>query len=430
MFKKIAKKIITFILIGEAKLVLKICQPKIIAVTGNVGKTSTKDAIYLALKDFLIVRRSEKSYNSELGVPLTILGQNSGWSNFRLWLKVLLAGLKACHKKEYPKWLVLEVGADHPGDIKKIVKWLKPDIAVVTRLPEVPVHIEFFKNKEEVIAEKMALVSALKETGSAIFNLDDPILKTKSQHLNQDVISYGQVEPADVRADKVEVVYKSGLPVALSFNVDIKNKKIPVVLEGVLGEHQIYAFLGAVAVAFALKLDIHQVVKNLVHNYKLPPGRFNLLTGIKNSLIIDDTYNSSPEAVTKGIDSIKNLEITGRRIAVLGDMLELGQYSTAAHFKVGGEVAQNFDILITFGHQSKLINEGATRSGLPQEKCFHFDNRDLIVSWLKKNIRTGDLIFIKGSQSMRLEKVVARIMASPELKSKLLCRQDAGWENL
>ncbi len=431
MFKKIAKKIIIFILIWETRLILKIHRPKIIAITGSVGKTSTKDAIYFALKDFLPVRRSEKSYNSELGVPLTVVNQKSGWSSVFLWVKVLLGGLKVIFQKDYPKWLILEVGADHPGDIRKIVKWLKPDLAMVTRLPEVPAHIEFFKNKDEVVAEKMSLVEGIKDDGWAILNLDDQILKTKKNNLDsKHILTYGFSAAADVYASDVVVEYQAGAPWALSFNINTAGVKKPVLLKGVLGQHQIYSFLGAVAVAKILELNISQVVDKLVENYRLPKGRFNLLAGIKGSLILDDTYNSSPEASAKAMETIKDLKLQGRKIAVLGDMLELGVYSAEAHFKIGQQAGQTFDILITTGKKAKGINKGAINAGLAEDFCLHFEDKSLIGAWLKDNIKSGDLIFVKGSQGMRLEKVVAKIMLQPELKKGLLCRQDDGWENL
>ena len=239
----------------------------------------------------------------------------------------------------------------------------------------------------------------MKETGWAIFNLDDPILKTKKNNLNfKNIITYGLSKEADVNASDVVVKYQAEMPLGLSFNINTDGVKVPVLLKGVLGQHQIYSFLGAVAVVKVLKLDIQQVVTKLIKNYKLPVGRFNLLAGINSSLILDDTYNSSPEASSKAIETIESLELQGRKIAVLGDMLELGSYSTEAHFKIGQKAAQTFDILITTGSEAKEISKGAISSGLPEDSCLHFEDKSLIWTWLRNNIKPGDLIFVKGSQ--------------------------------
>jgi UDP-N-acetylmuramoyl-tripeptide--D-alanyl-D-alanine ligase len=171
--KDLIKKIIITILTWEAKAVLLKHKPFVIGVTGNLGKTSTKDAVYAVMKDHFHVRRSEKSMNSEFGVPLTVLGEKSAWNNPLKWLMVIVRGFFVPFAKEYPTHLVLEVGADRPGDIKSIASWLKPNIVIVTQFGQVPVHIEFFKDREEVIAEKGYLVEALPFDGLFIYNSDD-----------------------------------------------------------------------------------------------------------------------------------------------------------------------------------------------------------------------------------------------------------------
>ena len=142
--RSIFKSLIVNILTFEAKLLLRRAKPKIIAVTGNVGKTSTKDAIYEVLRNHVHARKSEKSFNSELGVPLSVLGLDNAWSNPLLWIKNLVDGLiLALFPANYPKFLVLEMGVDRPGDMKALTDWITPDVVVITRLPEVPVHVEY-----------------------------------------------------------------------------------------------------------------------------------------------------------------------------------------------------------------------------------------------------------------------------------------------
>jgi UDP-N-acetylmuramoyl-tripeptide--D-alanyl-D-alanine ligase len=147
--KKIFKKIIIAILTAEAKMALYRWDPKIIAVTGNVGKTSTKDAIYTIFSKLSTVQKSEKSFNSDIGVPLTILGLKNAWSNPILWtINIIIGLLTAIFKKRNEKWLILEIGADRPNDIKNITKWIKPDIAVINKIGETPVHVEYFGSAE------------------------------------------------------------------------------------------------------------------------------------------------------------------------------------------------------------------------------------------------------------------------------------------
>ena len=187
--KQLIKKIIFNILKLEAILVIKKYKPQIIAVTGSVGKTSTKDAIFAVMASTFSVRKSEKSFNSDIGIPLTILGCPNAWYNLFLWIKNIFSGLEliifSCN---YPKWLILEVGADRPNDIKAITKWLKPHIVVITAFAKVPTHIEFFKDKDEVVKEKKYLADALKKDGILIVNGDDEdCMKIKESFKN---ISY------------------------------------------------------------------------------------------------------------------------------------------------------------------------------------------------------------------------------------------------
>ena len=157
--KNILKRIIYFILQNESRLVLWKYKPKIIVITGSVGKTSTKDAVYAVFSKISYVRKSEKSYNSEIGLPLTILGCSSGWNNPVAWLKNIFKGFWLfLYPHKYPKWLILEVGIGRAGDMKKTALWLKTDIVVITAIGETPVHIEFFNSRKHLISEKSALI--------------------------------------------------------------------------------------------------------------------------------------------------------------------------------------------------------------------------------------------------------------------------------
>ena len=182
LFKNIVVSILTF----EAKVLLRRKKPMIIAITGSVGKTSTKDAIYTAIKEHVHARKSQKSFNSDIGVALSVLGLDNAWNNPILWLKNILDGaFSAFFAREYPQVLVLEMGVDRPGDMEKLTQWVKPDVVVLTRLPEVPVHVEYFDSPQEVIAEKMQLVHALKEDGVFIYNADDVLIQRRQKEWNK-----------------------------------------------------------------------------------------------------------------------------------------------------------------------------------------------------------------------------------------------------
>src|SRR3989339_1493297 len=169
------KKIITYIIRAEAQLVIRKYKPKIIAITGSLGKTSTKDAVYAVLSKIAYVRKSEKSFNSEIGLPLTILGCPNGWSNPFIWIENIVQSFwLIIWRAPYPEYLVLEVGVGKPGDMKKnVTPWLAPDMVVITRFPDKPVHVEFFDSVDSIIEEKSALAFALKPDGVLILNHDD-----------------------------------------------------------------------------------------------------------------------------------------------------------------------------------------------------------------------------------------------------------------
>src|SRR3989338_1007594 len=178
--KNIFKKTVVWIITLQARAVLRKYKPKIVAVTGSVGKTSTKDSIYSVLSKGARVRKSEKSFNSEIGLPLTILGAPNAWNNPFRWLQNIIDGVfMLVFNAQYPEWLVLEVGADRPGDIRSLAKWLPVDVAVITLLPEMPVHVEFFDSPDAVIEEKAAIMDCFgrlpagRQGGFALF-ADDP----------------------------------------------------------------------------------------------------------------------------------------------------------------------------------------------------------------------------------------------------------------
>lgn len=424
--KNIFKKIIIFLLEIEARLVLKKYKPNIIAITGSVGKTSTKDAIYSVLSTSFFVRKSEKSFNSEIGLPLTILGCPNAWSNLFLWMKNLFEGaLLILLRNHYPKWLVLEVGADRPGDISSIAKWLKPDIVVMTRIPEVPVHIEFFKSLEMLVEEKAYLVKALKKDGVLVLNKDDSLV-VSFRNMAENVVTYGFEQGANFLASDMSILYEEGKPCGVKFRVDCKGCSVPVEIKGVLGRGHIESALAALAVGVNQNINI-VLIGEALSGHSAPPGRMKILDGIEGSVIIDDSYNSSPVALEEALNTINEVTVPGRKIVVLGDMLELGSFSVDEHRRAGKQAASIADILITVGVRARHIIEGAQEAEMKKQDILQFSESKEAGIKIKELIKNGDLILIKGSQGVRMEKVVEVIMAHPEKKKELLVRQEDEW---
>lgn len=429
--KSFLKRIIVFLLQWEARLVLKRYKPRIIAVTGSVGKTSTKDAIYSVLAPSFHVRKSEKSFNSEIGVPLTILGLTNAWNDPFRWAVNLIEGLGLIVlKTAYPCILVLEVGADRPGDIQKLASWLKPDTAVLTRFPNVPVHVEFFDSPEHVIEEKLSLVKVLRKEGTVIVNFDDEKMQKIGPPHNGSIVTYGFGDGADIRASNECVLYENGQPAGMVFRVDYNNSSTPITLHGALGRHHIYPVLAALALGISQGLNIVAMAEAL-STHSAPPGRMRILRGIKRTTIIDDTYNSSPTAARAALDALINTTTKGRRIAVLGDMMELGNYSVPQHRAIGKYASECVDVLFAVGIRSRYTAEEAEKANkrLKKKDIYVFDTAEEAGHALQNLIQEGDLILIKGSQSMRMERVVEEIMAEPEKKEKLLVRQDTAWQH-
>lgn len=435
--KKIIKKFIVAILQFEAKLVLKKYNPKIIAITGSVGKTSTKDAVFAVVSKVTNASKSQKSYNSELGVPLTILGQENAWYSPIGWLRVIFAGLALIiFPNHYPKVLVIEMGADRPKDIKKSVNLFPPNIGIITAIGEVPVHVEYFAGPEDVAKEKVHLIRKLKSNEHAILNFDDLAVLEMKEKTKAQVLTYGFGEGADIKASNYRLLYteNNGLisPEGISFKVDFSGSTVPVRIFGTFGKHRAYAALAAIGVGILYDMNLVDIAEAL-STYESPPGRLKLIEGEKDTWILDDTYNSSPMACHAAIDLLEDFPRSslpegtkGRKIAVLADMLELGKYTIEAHKALGARL-DKVDMLFAVGPRAKFIAQEARKNNFCEQGIFEYSASAEAAKELEKIIKPGDLILVKGSQSMRMERVVEEIMARPDKKEKLLVRQDPIW---
>lgn len=428
--RKVIERILRFL----ARVIIKKYKPFIIGITGSVGKTSAKEAIALVLKKKFFIRASPKNYNNELGLPLTIINSRAQGKNFLGWLRVFLKGLlEIILPLKFPKILVLEMAADKPGDIAYLTKIAPCQIGVITAIASV--HLEKFKTIENILKEKEIIVTHLPTDGWAILNADDKRLMEIKNKIKAKILTFGFSEKADLKAIEVkldqEITEKGELKInGLIFKVNYQGNIVPFSLPKILARHQIYSALVGISLGLRQGLNLVEI-SEILKDFEALPGRMRLMPGIKGSLIIDDTYNSSPSAVLAALETLNEiLTLPGRRkIVVLGDMLELGPISEKSHFEIGKKIAgYNFGMLISLGNLAKKISEGARQNGMKEESIFEFNKREEVIEFLKEKIIYGDLILLKGSQGMRMEKIVKEIMAEPEKAKELLVRQGREWE--
>lgn len=429
------KRLVTSLLAGFAAKVVRRQKPFVVAITGSVGKSSAKQAIAAVLNDTFRLRASPKSYNSEIGVPLTVLDLPNGGRSPFAWLEILSAGWSrsAFGIKDYPEVLVLEMAADHPGDLKKLTAIAPPQIAVVTAVGEA--HLAFFGTADDIEKEKRTLIGALDERGIAVLNADDErVLRMKSAAKGK-VVTYGFSEAADLRGSQAaaRVMIGEQADCRMGVTLSYRTETARVELVGVLGMHSLYAALAAAAVAVAKGIPLAEIAARL-SDYDAPPGRMRCLTGIKRTLLVDDTYNASPKAVVAALGAIKDLSRSSqigeaKRIVVLGDMLELGANAPLLHEEIGRAVVDaGADLFVAVGELMGDAARAAVADGMPQDRVYHFSTTDEAGRFVQERMKMGDVVLIKGSQGMRMERVTKELMADPLHAEMLLCRQGQEWE--
>ncbi len=413
--KKIAREIIVRKLKKKIRKLLKKNNLKIVAITGSLGKTSAKIATAKVLSEKYKVIYSEDSYNTEIGLPLSLFGLKTPipiW-NIISWRKIFK--LINSQINNYPYDIaVLEMGADKPGDIAFFTEFIKPDIGVITAIA--PVHTEKFKTSKNIFEEKWLLAKASK---LVIYNQDFEILSKAGERL-KNAFSYG-LKGGDIRFDNIERSKEGFLKATL-----IITKKVYKVETKQVSKQGLYSLLVAASVANELKIKINAILE-AISKIKPAKGRMNLLKGIKNSLIVDDSYNSSPQAA---IDALSTLsEFPGRKIAVLGNMNELGNFSARGHRLVGEYASEIVDSLLVIGEDAKkYLASSANKKGLDKSKIATFNNPYSAGKFLSTKIRKGDIILVKGSQNGVFSEEVIKIILSRKINPvQVLVRQSKSW---
>lgn len=412
-------------------------RPEIVAITGSVGKTSAKDAIFAVLskkgvaslseKERWRVRKAKGNFNNEIGTPLTVIGE---WSDDELklisrdtpagtrrakkalfWIRVLAtatAHVLIPRRKRYPQILVLEYGADRQGDIRYLLGIARPKIGVITAIGDTPSHVEYYPDAEAVAKEKAKLVESLPAGGWAILNYDDDLVLAMREKTRARIKTFGFNEGADVRISHFENRSIDGRPEGISFKIESDGSFVPVTVKNVFGRAQAYSIAIAFAVGTTFGLNLVEIAE-LIERYYIPAKhRMNLIEGIKGSWIIDDSYNAAPLSVKEALMTVHDLQ-AGRKIGVLGDMLELGKLSVEAHESIGRMVPGVLDELFTVGPRGKFIAEAAIKGGLSREHVRTFDTVDELLPEIQNTVQKGDLVLIKASRGMALDRVVEEI---------------------
>jgi len=420
------RKILKYLLWFLAKITLWRYHPLVIAVTGSTGKSSAKEAIYYALKNDFKVERSISNFNTEIGLPLTIIKGHDAKNNVFLWLVNIVKtfGLAIIKNKNYPRVWVLEMSEDQPGLVSYLTKLCRPKIGVIPWIGEVPVHAEFYENAQLLQENIQDLAVLLPSSGTAILNYDNLYSLRAKDKTPAKVITYGFDSQADVKiSDYSLLMDKDFTKIGMNLRLEYKGSYVPLRITGVFGKAQAYALAAGIAVGLALNLNLVHLVESL-SDYKLLKARTAFLRGIKNTWILEDSYNSNPDALRNSLDLFneivssinenKNLYSLKRRILALGDMRELGKYSDEAHRQIAPLIKENADIIIAVGEKMKITVEECLKLGFPQENISWFDNSKDAALKAKELIRAGDLILVKGSRGIHMEEISLALMREPE----------------
>ena len=345
---------------------------EVIGITGSVGKTSTKELTHAVLSSKYRTFKSPGNRNSILGLPLAL---------FDL--------------QESDEKAVLEMGMYTTGEIATLCDMTSPKVGVVTLVGAV--HLERAGSMDNIVKAKRELVEALPADGTAVLNKDDALVMSMADHTPARIFTYGLDQTADLWASRIRSKGLEGVQFTLHYEGESMVVQVPL-----LGRHSVHTALRAAAVGLVEGLTWDEILYGLRHT--AVQLRLVTVPGPKNSLIIDDTYNASPDSVLAALNLMHDLD--GRSVAVLGDMLELGYLEEQAHRQVGRRVAEVAKLLVTVGQRARWIGEEAVASGLPQYKVVMVDDAVTAVPTLEELIQENDTVLVKGSLGMRMDQII------------------------
>lgn len=408
-------------LAGLARQIIAKHQPIVIGITGSVGKTSTRDAIFAVVKKAYSVRKGEKNFNNEFGLPFTIIGTDGPERNPLKWLWLFAKGYLILWFGSFPKVLIAEMGVDRPGDMDYLLSIAKPNIAVITNIGMS--HYEYFKSYEAVSLEKGKLVEALPEDGTAVISNDNELARAQTKKTSSKVITFGFADSSNVKilisAEKFSVPVQTTALIKTNFN-DFE------VVFNAIGKPHAEAVAAAVAVGLNLNIPVEKIKSGITH-YKAVPGRLNFLNGIKHTVLIDDTYNASPDSMKEALDLLSRAP-QQKKVAILGDMLELGELSQSSHEEIGAMVGRmNLEMLVTVGSLGRIFHDSALHNGMLEDKVFWFETGDEATEFVLQHLPEESIVLVKGSQGVRMEKVSKVLLADQSTAGQVLPRQYGKW---
>jgi UDP-N-acetylmuramoyl-tripeptide--D-alanyl-D-alanine ligase len=352
--------------------------PRVIGITGSVGKSTTKELVGAVLSTRYNTLTSEGNLNNEIGLPLTLLK------------------LTAAHER-----VVLEMGMYDLGEITLLCNIACPHVGVVTNVGEA--HLERLGTIERIAQAKTELVQALPENGIAILNYDDPRVLPMAQQTKAKVLTYGLSPQADLWAGDVTSAGLEGIRFVFHYQDETVHVRVPL-----LGRHSVHTALRAALTGLAEGLDWEEIVNGLQSLPNSAQLRLVAVTGPNESILLDDTYNANPASSLAALNLLDDLTAT-RKIAVLGDMLELGSFEAEGHHKVGCRAADVVDLLIVIGRRAGMIAAGAQGCGLEPSLILEMENNEAAIGFLEENLGAGDIVLIKGSNAQRLDKIVSAL---------------------
>lgn len=430
------QSLLRYILKVLARNVVHKYNPKIIGITGSVGKTTTKEAVILVLSQKYRVRGNIKNYNNEIGLPLTILGLKSPGRSLFGWFKVFWSALRLLilTDRDYPKFLILEMGVDHPGDMDYLLNFIHPIVGVMTVIGQA--HLEFFGSQDNIANEKGKMIEYLPEDGVGILNIDDRRIAKLVNKSKAKIITYGFGQLAEVRATDLVFNYQKSTKLVadklsgLLFKINYHNAIVPVSMPLAVSEASVYSALAAAAVGISQGIDLLSLAEALA-KFQPPRGRLNILSGHHDRVLIDDSYNASPTSVVAALDILNKLpaEDADHRVAILGDMLELGVDGPAEHRRLGQIISKlAVNRLILIGPLAAMIGQEARQQGwLGQIDCFTDSLID--TATLNKLIPEKSAVLLKGSQGARIERITKQLLVDVNKADDYLVRQEDRWLN-
>lgn len=356
---------------------LKRIGARVVAVTGSVGKSTTKELIACALEGTYRVAKTPANHNNDIGMPMAILSMP---------LDTEVA--------------VLEMGMNHLGEIAYLSSIAHPDVAVIINIGTA--HIEFLGSQEGIRNAKMEIVSGMTDKGMLLLNGDDVMLRNLERKMQQRITYFGKSEGCDIRAFDVRQEGEY-----LRFRVEAGRLSIPVELR-LEGEHYVLDALAAIAVALKLVVPSSKIGENL--------SRFHNLSGRQEIFkagaytIIKDCYNAGPESMAAALSVLGNKP--GRKIAVLGDMLELGDCTPAEHYRIGRIAAEKADLVFAYGSHAARVKDGTITGGMPESRGMAFEDKDELLAALKRTAKPGDVLLFKASRGVHLEDVLEKFLGS------------------